>query len=94
MTPPKKEVDITADEAKAIQASARIEEFLKDPVIQGALEQLHKKLYEEFRAAAQADKRLEAWARAKALDDLANELKVIVDRGGLAKASVQRRTPR
>lgn len=78
-----------SDERKIAEKTV-VENFLRDPVIQAALKAIHETYYAEFRAAVSADKRMEAWSRAKALDDFAAALRAVVDTGKVAESNQKR----
>ena len=67
-----------------IAAARRIDAFLKDEAIGGALSRMERRYYEEFKAADTSEKRVQAWGKAKVLDDLERELKSILDAGEMA----------
>lgn len=74
---------------KAITDAEAITRFLNDPVIKGAIERLHTKYYQEFRAPNRtpADREM-TFAKSKALDDFAVELMAVQGAGVAAKARV------
>lgn len=81
----------------AIQAAARVDSFLKDDAITGALSRMERRYYEEFKAADSSEKRVTAWAKAHHLDDFLTELRIVISTGEhevLAAANAARPTPK
>lgn len=66
---------------QAIQTAARVDQFLKDEAIAGALSRMERRYYEEFKAADSAEKRVTAWAKAHNLDDFLAELRIVISTG-------------
>lgn len=64
-----------------IRRAAKIDAFLKDEDIDAAWKQVATRYYEEFRRAESSEQRMQAWARAKALEDILTELRVAIDSG-------------
>jgi hypothetical protein len=79
------------DEQK-IRAGHRIEQFLSDEEVQAGFTRLHADYYKAFRAAKTPEEREQAWAKARALDDLATELVASVQRGKVATATSGKRS--
>ena len=69
----------TADEI--IRDAARLDQFLKDEVVDGAFKEVATRYYKEFRAADSSEKRVTAWAKANALEDLLLELRTAINAG-------------
>lgn len=78
------------DENKEIEAGRRIEAFLQDEAIQGAFEKLRGLYYSQFQSA-EPDKAIALQARAIALADIENEMRVIAGNGQLAQRSRDQR---
>lgn len=64
-----------------IEAERRIESFLNDEYVGGALTRMERQYYEEFLAADTSELRVRAWAKARVLKDLEREMKAISDAG-------------
>lgn len=80
-------------EAERLQAVAGEEmfEILNRPVVQQAFKDLGKDYYNEFLKADTPATRRDAWAKGRALLDLAKELRSVLDRGRIAKHARQNR---
>lgn len=76
---------------KAVRDGKRVEEIQKEAVFQEALDRARTKAYQEFLRAETDDARRTAWAKAHAVEELEQELRVTVDRGISAKVEVDRR---
>lgn len=74
-----------------IREAARVEEFLNDDVIQGALGRLERLYYEEFKLAMSDEARVMAQAKARVRDDVVTELQRIVRNGEHAVMDLQAR---
>jgi hypothetical protein len=70
-------------EGKAI-AGRRVREFIDDPDVKAALQRARDRFYDDFVAAKTDDERRNAQAGRIALDAIANELAVTVQRGATA----------
>lgn len=66
---------------QVIADAARIDAFMKDEAVGGALSRMERRFYEEFIGADSSEARVKAWAKANVLRDLERELKIIVDAG-------------
>lgn len=77
-------------ERKAIEVGSRVAEFLKDPAIKQWLIDLEREYYAEFKKATTDEKRAEAWAKSRVLDDVFNGTTVLVERGKRAADAVQK----
>lgn len=66
---------------KLIEEAMKIENFLKDETIGGCIKAVAAKIYDEFRAADTSEKRVLAWARSKALEELLTEFKITQEAG-------------
>jgi len=75
-------------EFRAARAS-RINQFLGDDAVTWVFSRMERQYYEEFKNADSSEKRVTAWAKAKALSDFEKELKGILDDGELAHAEMQ-----
>jgi hypothetical protein len=85
--------DPTEKESKTIADADRLEQFLKDPVVEQAVLNLHASYFEGFKSSKSADEQnLFGW-KGRALDDLLLELKKVVHAGVVAKIDVSRRQP-
>jgi hypothetical protein len=76
-------------ERQCAEDGAKMEEILNEPLIKRAFADLGKDYYAAFLKADTAPKRREAWAKSKALYDLAKELRSVLDRGRMAKHARQ-----
>lgn len=68
-----------------------VKKFLNDPVVKATIGRLSKKYYDEFVATKTPEAREGAWAKARALEDLAIELLAVVDTGTRAKVDLERK---
>ena len=68
-----------------VRLSDRIESFVKDEGVKGALNELEKRYFTDFKNAKTDDERRSAQAKVVVLTDFAIELKSIVDRGTVIK---------
>ena len=66
---------------RIVQEAARIDQFLRDDVVGGALQRMERRYYEEFLAADSSEARVKAWAKANVLRDLEGQMKSLVDAG-------------
>ncbi len=84
-------------EVEVIAAGNRLEQFLTDPAVVGAIDALDKKYYAAFKACVTAEEVGVVKARSDALADVLNELRVVIS-GGKHTAVVRTRreasTPR
>lgn len=71
------------DENKEIEAGRQIEQFLENEYIIAAFEKLSGLYFSEFQSA-EPDKAIAIQARARALEDLKREMRVIAGNGTLA----------
>lgn len=78
-------------ERQAIEDGTKMEALLNEPVVKKAFATLGKDYYAEFLHADTPLLRREAWAKSKALFDLAKELRSVLDRGLMAKHARQTR---
>jgi len=74
---------------EAIRRGNRIKEFLEDPIIRHALEELKEDNYVAFTNADSSDKRVTAWAKAQVLQDFAVALAATVDAGKRGAAELE-----
>lgn len=79
---------------QAIHAAARVDQFLKDDAISGALSRMERRYFEEFKHADSSEKRVTAWAKAKVLDDFLAELRIVIDTGERAVLEIARQAAR
>lgn len=77
-------MDEREQEARAIADGNRVEQLVADPAVKNAIRKLDEKYYQEFKNANDEQTRTAAWAKARALDNLAGELLAVVDNGKLA----------
>lgn len=82
------------DERQAIDDAERMQTILEDPLVAGAIARLGKKYYGAFLSAENRGQREDAWARGRALKDLAKELVSVIDYGRIAKHTRQQRQAR
>lgn len=78
-------------EEQEIAAGQRVAALLGDEAVKEAFDRLEKTYYASFKNADTRDARDSAWAKARVLDDVRQELRVVVDRGATADAMKQRR---
>lgn len=76
-------------ERQAAEDGAKLAEILEQPLIKKAFADLGKNYYADFLAADTPALRREAWAKSKALFNLAQELRSVLDRGMMAKHARQ-----
>jgi hypothetical protein len=67
--------------SQAIADAAIVKQFLANEVIDAALKRVAATIYQEFRDADSSEERVTAWARAKALEDVLNELHAVKSAG-------------
>jgi hypothetical protein len=67
-----------------------IEQFLADPIVDGAISRLERRYYEEFKKSTTAEERVRSWAKANVWDDFVRELKQITDAGTIVKHMEER----
>lgn len=72
-------------EQEKIDTAGRIEAFVKDPDVQGAIARLASENYNNFKAAKSDDEIRMAHAKGVVLDSFIDELQGIVDKGHVAK---------
>jgi hypothetical protein len=77
-------------EQKEIDHGRRVEQFLEDEAITAAFDKIAGLNYAEFLSAT-PDKAITIQSRARALEDIKNELRVIVDNGKLAQRKREQR---
>lgn len=75
-----------------VQDATTIINFLKDPVVKGAIDSLQKKYYNAFLTSkpTDADERAVLHAKSSALNDFLIELAAVTDAGRTAKANIER----
>lgn len=78
-------------ETKAISDGERIRQIATEPVFDKAIKDLGVQYYQDFKTAATPDARLNAWSKAKALDDLLNQLRATAESGTIAKITREKR---
>lgn len=78
------------DENKEIEAGRRIEQFLEDEAVKSAFEKLRGQYYAEFQSA-EPDKAIAIQGKARALEDIEREMRVIAGNGKLASRSRDQR---
>lgn len=74
------------DETKAIADGDVVRTFLENPVIKAAWERVEKKYFAEFLTSDKQEDALVVHARARALVDVAKELRAVKDNGERAHA--------
>lgn len=67
--------------ADTIRIAAKIDQFIKDEDVDAAFKRVATRYYEEFRAADSSEKRVVAWAKANALEDVLLQLRITIDAG-------------
>lgn len=75
-------------------AGRRVAEFIADPAVRGAITALEAKALAEFKRAETDDARRMAQAYSRVVDDFAQLLRGVVDRGVLAERDVSARKQR
>lgn len=83
-TPEQETARLEAERLAAV-AGDEMHEILNKPVIKKAFTDLGKDYYQEFLKADTQVARDAAWAKGRALLDLAKELRSVLDRGRMAK---------
>lgn len=78
-------------EYEQIQAGERIQAFLADPAVDGALEKLESRYVREWKASQNVDERNALHAKVCVLEDLKLELRAIVNTGTRAKVESERK---
>lgn len=68
-----------------------ITRFLADPVVQRTFDGLTTKYMEEWKSGKSREDRESAWAKTRALDDLKDGFRAVVDAGRRAAANTARR---
>jgi hypothetical protein len=81
------------DADKAIRDGQRVAQFLADSAVQEAFAKMKARAYNSFKASLTPETRTEAWALARAVDELEIELRAVVDSGTL-ESSKQRKAER
>jgi hypothetical protein len=81
-------------EQQEIDDFRRVEAFLADAAVRSALEGAKDRFYLEFKAAKTEDERTNAWAKANALDTLADELVRRMENGKVALIQREQREER
>lgn len=89
-TPEQESARLEAERLMAV-AGEEMFEILNRPVVQQAFKDLGKDYYNEFLKADSPAARQAAWAKGRALLDLAKELRSVLDRGRIAKHARQNR---
>lgn len=92
------------NEGKAIQDGDIMRSFLEHQVVKDAFERVNKKLFAEFSSSDDKDQIVMVHARARALVDVARELRAVMSNGEMAQgqrtareereAQIQRNTKR
>lgn len=73
-------------EHEQIEAGRRVEQFLADDAVKGAISKLNDAYYLEFKSATDDADMQRAWAKARVMEDFALSLRSIMDNGTVAKA--------
>ena len=73
-----------------IAAGGRVEAFLADDAVAGALVKMEQEYVRAWRAATTVEEREAEHAKMRVLDDFRLELRTIVDRGKMSAATVAR----
>lgn len=92
------------NEGKAIQDGDVMRQFLEHPIVKEAFERINKKYFAQFSSSDDKDEIQMVHARARALVDVARELRAVMDNGEMAgkqraareerEATIQRQTRR
>lgn len=82
------------DEGKAIQDGDAVRAFLENPVIKDAFERVNKKYFAQFSSSDDKDEIEMVHARARALVDVARELRAVMSNGEMAQAQRKARVER
>lgn len=72
-------------EGKAIQEGDVMRSFLENQIVKDAFERVNKKYFAQFSSSDDADEISMVHARARALVDVARELRTVMDNGERAK---------
>jgi hypothetical protein len=73
-----------------VRIAAKMDAFLNDEDVDAAWKDVAKRYYEEFRAATSSELRMQAWSKAKALEDILLELRIPISAGERAVADAAR----
>lgn len=79
---------------KTIEDARVVKNFLDNDVVKAALARVSVRYYEEFRRADSSEKRVTAWARANALEDVLTELQAVKDAGEREVLIAERSAPK
>lgn len=74
-----------------IREGDTITHFLADPVVQRTMDALAASYMQEWKSGKSKEDRESAWAKTRALDDLKEGFRAVVDAGRRAAINVQRR---
>ncbi len=88
---PEQEAQRLEGERLMAVAGDEMTEILNRPIVQQAFKDLGKDYYNAFLKADTPASRRDAWAKGRALLDLAKELRSVLDRGRIAKHARQNR---
>jgi hypothetical protein len=78
------------DPDKTIRDGNRVAQFLADPTVQEAFDRLERRVYTQFKSSLTPETRLEAWAKARVIDELKIELRAVVDSSVLETSKLQK----
>lgn len=73
---------MTAEET--IRRAAKMDEFLKDAIVDEQFKEVAVRYYQEFRVATSSELRVQAWAKANALEDVMTQLRTVIGAGEIA----------
>lgn len=79
--------DVTEQE---IRDGERMTQFLTDPVVQDSIKHLRDRYYDDFKSSTSPERRNDAWACARVIDDFENELRAVAESGALARARLEK----
>ena len=82
------------DEGKAIQDGDVMRSFLENPIVKDAFDRINKKYFAQFSSSDDKDEIQMVHARARALVDVARELRAVMDNGERAKGQRNAREER
>jgi hypothetical protein len=87
-------VTVEKTEQELIDDYRRVEAFLADPAVKGALRDLNAEIFEDFKRANAPEQKDAAWAISKALDLLSDKLIRTMAQGQMALKQKEQREAR
>ena len=78
-------------EDQQISAAQRVAAYMADEAVTGAFARLEAKYMEEWKSGETTEARESAWGKSRALDDLRNEMRAVVDSGTRSAVEKARR---